>query len=185
MSSVKGYAKLNSRKIDNAIYGIAYGEEGALRDLYDMTDAAIYAYALTFTKNVYDAQDVMQDTYIKVYDAAPSYVSQGKPMSWIMRIVKNLCYDKLRQNERNVNADDSILERQLFATDADVTDKLVVLGCLQTLDSDECKIIVMHAVGGIKHREIAAELDIPLNTVLSKYRRALKKMQYVLEGGQS
>ncbi len=172
------------RKLDNALYGVANGEEGALKALYDLSANAVYAYALTFTGNVYDAQDVMQETFIKAYEAAPSYVSAGKPMSWILRIAKNLCYDKFRRQSRFVEIADERLNEQLSATDADPTDRLVIMSCLTELDEDERKIVVMHAVGGVKHREIAAELNIPLNTVLSKYRRALAKLQQILKGEQ-
>lgn len=178
------YAKPRKRDLDNAIYGIANGEEGALRSLYELSSSAIYAYALTVTGNCYDAQDVMQDTFIKVYDAAPNYISQGKPMSWLLRIAKNLCFDKFRQQARQTNISDEQLEQQLCATDADATDRLVVMSCLRQLDRDERTIVVMHAVGGVKHREIAAELNLPLNTVLSKYRRALVKLQNIIEGEQ-
>ena len=53
---------------------------------------------------------------------------------------------------------------------------------LATLGEEERRIILLHAVTGLKHREIAALLELPLSTVLSKYNRALKKMRAYLEG---
>ncbi len=180
--SSKNYAKPRRNRLDSAIYGIADGEEDALASLYEMSSSAIYAYALTVTGNIYDAQDILQETFIKIYDASVNYVSQGKPMSWIMRIVRNLCYDKFRASSRTVNVSDEILDLQLSTTGADATDRLLIRSCLSELDGEERSIVVMHAIGGMKHRQIAEELGLPLNTVLSKYRRALGKLQKIIEG---
>ena len=53
---------------------------------------------------------------------------------------------------------------------------------LASLGEEERRIVLLHAVTGMKHREIAALLELPLPTVLSKYHRALKKMRAYLEG---
>ncbi len=177
------YTQPRRRELDNAIYGIANGEEEALKALYELSSSAVYAYALTITGNVYDAQDVMQETYLKVYYAAPNYISNGKPMSWILRIAKNLCYDRFRQQSRQIAFNEEHLTQQLV-TVADATDRLVITSCLTELDEDERMIVVMHAVGGVKHREIASELGLSINTVLSKYKRALAKLQSILKGEQ-
>ena len=55
-------------------------------------------------------------------------------------------------------------------------------GALASLADEERRIVMLHAVTGLKHREIAALLELPLPTVLSKYHRALKKMRSFLEG---
>ncbi len=179
------FAKPRRLNVESAIYGIATGEENALQALYEQTSAAIYAYALTVTKNVYDAQDVTHDTFVKVYEAAPNYTPQGKPMSWILRITRNLCYDKFRKQSRETELTDEQLALQLSENDVNVTDRMVLKGCLLKLDDEERSVVVMHAVGGLKHREIAAELNLPLNTVLSKYNRALNKLKEILKGETS
>lgn len=180
--SSENYIRPRRRELDNAIYGIANGEEGSLKVLYNLSGSAIYAYALTLTGNVYDAEDVMQETLVKIYDASPNYVSRGNPMGWILRIAKNLCFDKFRARSRFETVSDEQLERQLATTNADAEERLLIRSCLDKLDEDERAIVVMHAVGGMRHREIASERKIPLNTTLSKYKRALVKLRKVLEG---
>ena len=54
---------------------------------------------------------------------------------------------------------------------------------LKLLSDEERQIITLHAVSGLKHRQIAELLDIPLSTVLSKYNRAIKKLRNKIEGG--
>ena len=56
-------------------------------------------------------------------------------------------------------------------------DKDLLGSALKLLDETERRIVILHAASGLKHREIAKQLDIPLPTVLSKYARAIKKLK--------
>jgi RNA polymerase sigma-70 factor (ECF subfamily) len=61
-------------------------------------------------------------------------------------------------------------------------EKQMLLDALAALGEDERKIVLLHDAGNMKHREIAQLLGIPLSTVLSKYRRALKRLQRLMDG---
>ena len=69
------------------------------------------------------------------------------------------------------------------AADAGPDDRLLLEHCMTRLSDEERQIVVLHAVAGFKHREIADIMDIPLPTVLSKYHRALRKLRTFLEKG--
>ena len=60
-------------------------------------------------------------------------------------------------------------------------DRVVLEAALRLLTGEERRIVMLHAVAGLKHRETAELLELPLSTVLSKYRRALKKLKWGLE----
>ncbi len=63
-----------------------------------------------------------------------------------------------------------------------LADAMVLKAALDILKEDERQIVLLHASAGLKHREIAADLQMPLATVLSKYNRAMKKLkQYLRE----
>ena len=64
----------------------------------------------------------------------------------------------------------------------DAVERTLLRHALAALGEEERRIVLLHAVAGMKHREIAALLELPLATVLSKYHRALKKMRIILEG---
>ena len=64
-------------------------------------------------------------------------------------------------------------------------DRAVLQAALGALDDQERQAVLLHAVSGLKHREIAEILELPLPTVLSKYHRALKKLRKQLEGGDA
>lgn len=173
-----------SPQIDEALFQrIAQDDRDAFETLYRATEKAVYAYILSIVKNPFDAQDVMQDTYLKIRSAAHLYQPMGKPMAWIFTISKNLCLMRLREHGRQADPEEYKLEDSLdFSYLTDREDRLVLQAALRILDDKEREIILLYAVSGFKHREIAQNLQMPLSTVLSKYRRGLKKLQkYLLE----
>lgn len=171
--------RISAKDVDECIFAVAQGDDLALERLYELTSSAIYAYALSVTKNADDAQDVLHDTFVKAYESAHNYISAGKPMAWLLTIAKNLCYTVFRKRARFVDVPDEDIEARFSDNETPVEDRLVVRQMLSTLDENERQIVALHAVSGLKHREIAAMLDMPLATVLSKYNRAIKKLQKI------
>ncbi len=162
---------------------IAQGEKDAFCALYQKTRGAVFSYALSLLRNQADAEDAMQDTYLKIRSAAHLYRPQGKPMAWIFTITRNVCLMKLRQQKRF--AAFPVEEAQPapeFQQIEDVEDRSVLMAAFRVLSQEESQIIFLHAVAGVKHREIGELLKLPLSTVLSKYRRGLKKLESELEG---
>ena len=168
---------------DSLLTGVAQGDQKAFTELYRTAGKAIYAYALSILKNPADAEDVLQDTFLKIRSAAPLYKPMGKPMAWMMTITRNLCLMKLRQ-QKNLSFFplETLNEPSELDQITDFEDRLVLRTALQILSDVECQIIVLHAVTGWKHREIARQLGLPVSTVLSKYRRGLQKLKAELEG---
>lgn len=172
----------NAADIEKCIFGIANGNGDSLKQLYELISPSVYAYTLTVVRNVYDAEDILHDTIVKVYENAPAYIPHGKPMAWILTITKNLCYTKFRQQSRFSDVSDEDLEKQFSSNEAITEDdKILLTYCLSELGEEERSIVVLHAVSGMKHREIATLLQIPLSTVLSKYNRALKKLKAIIK----
>ena len=81
--------------------------------------------------------------------------------------------------------EDQSLEDHLKADDdMSVEDSMIIKECLTILSDDERQIVVLHAVSGYKHKDIADLMELPLPTVLSKYNRALKKLkERITKGG--
>lgn len=172
----------SSREIDRCLNALAEGDDTALERLYNLVGTSVYAYALSVLRNKYDAEDVMHDCIVKIYEQAASYTSHGKPMAWILTIAKNMCYARFNLNKRFADVTDEELEQQFAGNERmNADDKLLVQGCLAKLSATERQIVVMHAVGGIKHREIADMLGLSLSTTLSKYNRALAKLQQLIK----
>jgi len=173
----------DSESIDQCLFRIAKKDLSAMEELYCRTNASVYGFALSVLKNSYDAEDVLHDLYVLVYSAAGTYRSEGRPMAWIFTITKNLCLQKLRDHKRTADFPEEDWERYIAANPRmSSEDKLILSECMKSLSDEERQIVVLHAVFGFKHREIAKMLALPLSTVLSKYNRALKKLRKVCEG---
>ena len=161
---------------ENLILLMAKGDGNAFREFYDATSSVVFGFALSILKNRHDAEDVMHDAYIKAFTNASSYKPMGKPLAWMLTIVKNLCYNKLRSGK--ICEDIAEYEDQIVSEfQEDVTDRAVLEQALSILDPEERQIVILHAVSGMKHREIAELLGMPTGTVLSKYNRSLAKMR--------
>jgi RNA polymerase sigma-70 factor (ECF subfamily) len=101
-------------------------------------------------------------------------------MAWILTITRNLALMKLRERRKTAE-----LEEWSLCIPDDTTvsseDKIVLDAALRKITPKESQIVLLHAVAGFKHREIAEVLELPLSTVLSKYNRAVKKLRLALE----
>ena len=164
--------------LDNCIAGIAGGDREALAALYTQTRSSVYGFALSLLKSPADAEDVLQDTYLQVWQAAGGYHARGKAMAWLLTIARNLALDRLRQRGRADSLDgEGALEQLADRPAVTEEDRLLLGALLSALEDQERQIVTLHALTGLKHREIAALLDLPLSTVLSKYSRALHKLR--------
>ena len=163
---------------------VAAGDQEAFRKLYEDTDRTIYGFILSIVKNPQDAEEVMQETYMKVWTSAPGYRAQGKPLAWMFTIARNLCYMRFREQKHRSDLGlddlDGAETGQLCPQIEDAADKLVLKAALKTLKEEERQIVLLKNSSGLKHREIAEVLGMPLATVLSKYNRAMKKLERYL-----
>ena len=162
---------------EDLIRRIGQDDQNAFRAFYESTKNSVYGYALSILKNKQNAEDVMQETYLKIRENAPFYQPQGKPMAWVITIAKNLCFMKLREGARAVQLPAEESETVDFSEVSETEDRLVLEALMNRLSDGDREIVLLHAVSGLKHREIAKVLSLPLSTVLSKYSRAMKKLK--------
>lgn len=183
MSLLSSNQKQNdNRNMDLLLEKIGQNDEAAFRELYEQQSAAIFAYALSVVKNRADAEDIMQDAFLKIRGAAHLYQAHGRAKAWIFTIVRNLCMMKFRENSRLINtpADEMTYMDDLNYIEDHET-RITLQSVFRVLNDEERQIILLHAVSGMKHREIGSVLGLPLATVLSKYHRGLKKLRECLE----
>ena len=178
------YAPAEERhQLQQLLLHIAEGEREALAELYQSTRMAVYGLALSYLKNAHDAQDLTQDVYVHVWNCAEQYRPTGSPMGWLLTICRNLCLMRMRREVRHTTLSEEewdAIPTQEHGLDA--SERILLQHALAVLCDEDRRIVLLHAVTGMKHRELAALLELPLATVLSKYRRALKKMRIILEG---
>ncbi|MBQ5973299.1 MAG: RNA polymerase sigma factor [Oscillospiraceae bacterium] len=172
----------DARALDGLVAEIAAGDRDALAALYRAAGPAVYASALSLLKNRQDAEDVLHDCFLSVWRSAASYRPEGKAMAWLTTIARNLALSRLRERGRRADYSDEIAPEAPPGLDPE--EGILLGACLNDLSDEERQIVVLHAVSGYKHREIARALSLPLSTVLSKYSRALKKLKTSLTKGE-
>ncbi|HBD01586.1 MAG TPA: RNA polymerase sigma factor [Lachnoclostridium sp.] len=184
LMSLGGPEDYGRLSVEELLKKVAVGDQEAFRQLYQNTDRTIYSFILSIVRHPQDAEEIMQEVYLKIWTSASGYKSQGKPLAWMFTIARNLCYMKFREQKHD---SDVTLEDLTGAESGEVcpeiemaADKMVLLAALQILKEEEREIVLLHTSGGMKHREIAASLKIPLATALSRYNRAMKKLENYL-----
>lgn len=174
--------RCTAAELDAMLTEIAAGDLQALEQLYRRTRASVYAFALSVLKNPQDAEDVLHDCYVAVWNGAAGYHSQGKPLAWLITVARNLCFQRIRQQKKteDMRSEEWALclpcERGLSPED-----RSILSVCMEQLSGQERQIVALHAVSGFKHREIAELMDLPLPTVLSKYHRAVKRLKKIMQ----
>lgn len=163
---------------EELIYRIGRDDPEAFKDFYQQTQKTLFSYILSFVLNPHDAEDVLQDTYLKIRSSAHLYEPQGKPMAWVFTVAKNLALMHIRSHKKISDVGVEDLENDHILSDImDQEDKIILEILLNELEETERSVILLHAISGFKHREISINLGIPLATVLSKYHRGLKKLK--------
>ena len=163
--------------LEKCIKDISFGDKDALSTLYNLTKTSVYGFALSILKNMHEAEDVLQEVYIRIYENASFYNPNGKPLAWILTITKNLAFMKLRKNRNHVDLNEL---HEISADHKEINNaenKILLASVFEHISDEERNILILHAVSGFKHREIAKILEIPLTTVLSKYNRTIKKIK--------
>lgn len=172
-----------NHRLERYLKGIADENMTSLRLLYEETSAGVYSFTLSMLKNREDAEDALQDVYLSIHKSAHLYNPMGRPMEWIMTVTRNICMTKLRERKKHqpLGREDEAID-YFDTTQSD--DRIALNEALKTLSDEERRIVLLHSVAGLRHKEIAAVLGIPASTAKSKYHRALKKLkQYLTKGG--
>jgi len=170
---------------EEMIKAMGEGDREAFREFYQETVRPVYSFILSLTKSPYEAEDLVQETYLSVWTKADSYVPRGKPLAWVFTIARNLCYMRFRQQKMmsDMALDDlEGKEEGVYCEPLEqAADRKVLLDALGRISREERQIVLLHAAAGMKHREVAEALELPLATVLSKYNRSMKKLQHILK----
>ncbi len=171
------------------------GDAAALRELYDALGRNVLALAYRMTGSREDAEEVLQDTFVKVHDAAARFdPARGSVRAWIYSIARNDCRMRLRaRRSRPVKADAVDVATHgapLLAdragphgTGAHPTDRLTVQEAFAALSHDEARLLEASFFGGYSHAEIAEAEGVPLGTIKSRIRRAVLKARDALSPG--
>lgn len=163
---------LSDYDCNRAIKRLADGDMTALSVIYDNTARLVFSLALSLTGNREDAEDVLQDTMLKVVRSAVGY-KKGSPKAWVLSIARNSAIDTLRR--RHPDAEES----EPSSPDPEL-ERLELTDMLNALSNEEKQAVILHIYGGLSHKEIGKVLGISHVAAQKKYRRALMKLKKLL-----
>lgn len=167
----------------------AQGEEAAFRLLVLRWEREVKAFLIHMLGSVEEAEDMTQDTFVKVYRQAARYHPEGKFKSWLFRVAGNEARSRLRRRKilRWVSFDTSSHDRR--TGDPGPADELVaketaamVRGALEALPERQRRALVLHRYRGLKYTDIADAMDTTVPGVESLIQRALAGLRKDLEG---
>jgi len=156
---------------------------------------SLYAGALRMTRNPADAEDLVQETYLKAYRAFESFEEGTNLKAWLFRILTNTFINRYRQQKRRPDetdlddVEDFYLYRRLGGIDEARISKSAEDTLLELFTDDEVKealeslpesfrmAVLLADVEGFAYKEIAEILDIPIGTVMSRLHRGRKALQ--------
>ncbi|MET3115242.1 RNA polymerase sigma factor (sigma-70 family) [Pedobacter sp. CG_S7] len=155
----------------------------AIQALYNMYSGALFGVISRIIHQTGVAEDLLQETFIKIWNSAESYdSSKGRLFTWMMNIARNLSIDKLRSKDfKNSNKNQDI-ENNVVLIDAqrEVTFNADLLGLKELVTSlkpELNNILNMVYFNGYTHVEAAEELNIPLGTVKTRIRMAIMELR--------
>ncbi len=153
-------------------------DERALSLLYDKYAGAIYSVIIKMVRDEGKAQNLLQDTFMTVWDKAESYdASKGRFYTWVFRIARNKTLNFLRKVEPLIQTDDfSVYDSKEEAISIDAK-YLELNGAITTLEEHHKKAIELVYFKGLTHKEAHQQMDVPLGTFKSYVRQALKQLR--------
>lgn len=170
---------LSSGDMDYLIVQISKKDMDAFQEFYMEMNKAIYGLAYVITRSPYDAEDVMQSTFIKIWDKAYQYQHSTNAKAWAMKIARNLALTKLKDNRRFVELNTELPSEDAFMRTIHLQELNMLLS---TLKKDEREIILLYSAG-FSHKEIADIVKRPYATVRWKYSNAINKLSVLERGG--
>jgi RNA polymerase sigma factor (sigma-70 family) len=171
-----------------------FGDEAGLVELIRRYQSKIYTSIYLLVKDEYLAEDIFQDTFIKVINTlkAGKYNEEGKFLPWVTRIAHNLVIDHFRREKRAPtinNGDDFDIFEVLGNYDESTEDRMVreqtykdLKALIHLLPSEQKEVLIMRHFGDMSFKEIADITDVSINTALGRMRYALNNLRKMMQG---
>lgn len=169
------------------------GDEAALKTLIQRHEKKVFSYILLSVKNRELAEDIFQDTFIKVINTLRSgnYKEEGKFVQWVMRIANNLKIDYFRKMQRmpvvETNGEFDIFDL-INGTDPSIEQKMIteqvyaeITELVKLLPDEQREVLEMRIYQDISFKDIAEQTNVSINTALGRMRYALINLRKIIK----
>ncbi len=182
-------ASLNKENIYVLAERAKKGDRGAFMEITKMYQKNVFQLAYSFFQNREDALDIVQDTFLKIYNKMHCYKKGKSFKNWILQIAKNLCIDRYRKNHKkheykslsSTNIDDlRSTDENNVEKNSDRDMKRIVSTCLKKLPERQRMIFVMKHYNELRYKDIAETLGISVGTVKSLNFKAVHNLRNII-----
>ncbi len=164
---------------DELIVLIRERNQKAFSYLYDNYSQALFGVIQNIIKDQEESEDVLQNTFLKIWNNFASYDEQkGRLYTWMLNIARNLAIDSTRSKHEKIKnkiqeTSDSVYHKNNLYTENNSHDSIGLKGILDNLKADQKEIIDLAYYEGYTQEEISKKLNLPLGTVKTKVRQAI------------
>jgi RNA polymerase sigma factor (sigma-70 family) len=158
-------------------------EKIAVEALYDMYSSSLYGVILRIVIDTATAEDVLQDTFVKIWNSFTSYsADKGRLFTWMVNIARNLSIDKIRSKDfKNQNKNQELENNVTFIDEQRNTvykpELLGIKDLVEKLKPEQKSILDLVYFKGYTHVEAADELGVPLGTIKTRLRMAIVQLR--------
>ncbi|MGW0247432.1 ECF RNA polymerase sigma factor SigK [Nocardia goodfellowii] len=179
-----------ARRLAELLRRVADADRDAFTQFYRSTHDRVFGLALRVLRRPTAAEEITQEVYLYVWNTAAQYDSRlASPIGWLMMLTHRRAVDRVRTESSATTRDLAYGHRHL-GRDHDIvaetvtqrSDERAVVECLGTLTDTQRETVALAYYGGRTYAEVAAHLGIPLNTVKTRIRDGLKRLQNCLTG---
>lgn len=171
------------------IESIKNGDTNAYAKLVDRYKDLVYTLAIRMLKNREEAEEIAQDTFIKVFKSLDKFKGDSKFSTWIYRVAYNTCLDAIKKNKKHQNdvAIDEYTFNKLDTIDNALENiikeerSVLIKNCINKLPEESSVILTLFYFEELSLEEISKVINIEANTVKVKLFRARKKLAVILE----
>jgi len=161
-------------RIHKTVLGCQEGNPVAQRELYDMFKSKMFGICLRYAGNYQDAEDILQEGFIKVFEKISQFAFKGAFEGWMRRIMVNTALEKYRMHFQSVSLQETMIENDA-GQEIDVSSNLCakeLMTLIQELTPRYRLVFNLYALEGYTHREISEMLQITEGTSKSNLSRA-------------
>jgi len=166
---------------------VAKGDQAAFDKLYAATRAKLYGVVLRILRRTDLADEVIQETYVKVWSSAGQFnPALASPITWMVAIARNRAIDTLRKKS-DLSLEDMPEAMEVAADTADplaareFSEELKrLLGCIGRLEGERRKLVLLAYYDGFSREQLAQQLGKPVNTIKTWLRRSLLEIRECL-----
>jgi RNA polymerase sigma factor (sigma-70 family) len=165
------------------LQGCLHNQPVAQRELYNRFSPKMLAVCYRFAHNREDAEDMLQEAFIKVFSQIHTFQNKGAFEGWIRRIIVHTCINHLKKNKRFNESVDIINANAIQVREESIPSIVQakqIVECIRLLPIGYRTVLNLYAIEGYSHKEIAEMLDVEESTSRSQYTRAKQMLEDIL-----